>query len=527
MVLHIFNDILSIILVLVIIYVSHFYYKYFTRENPIPGPIPLPLVGNIFLVFRDFGDWPTQLQKKYGDVYETYIGPQRIVWICREDLAQKMSIPSARNNFHGRTPSDNDGLKEIGFLDSGVVYNLNYKNWEYYRRFYARSLLKLSFIVQATDSVQKIFREMEDYWELLGEDTVLNFPHWTKRYFMDNIFFMTASKHRYSLASYHNSISVDKKVHVPENHLKEGDALIDAVDNYMMCLIYFLAFPKLIREFPGIRIYTKKLKEGLNWLNRKVHSIIKERREEIEKTPEDQELAHDLLTMFITINTPRDITEKIADSLHDRPMTDEEICGLFIENLSGGIDTLANTTSFIIHYLSRYPKVKERLIEEVDRVVGKDLNRNITYEEVGKLEYCEAVINECTRIFSTFPMVARSNTNPDEIDGVKIPKNTQFFVNLQGIHRRESLWTNPEEFNPDRFLNKRNSEVKTHLYTFGSGLRKCPGRNLATLELKLTLALLYRKYDVELVNRDAPLKYFTTILRTCSELKVRIKRRKF
>ncbi|CAG8455689.1 11684_t:CDS:2 [Acaulospora morrowiae] len=525
MVLHVFNDILSIILVIVIIYVSHFYYKYFTRENPLPGPIPLPLVGNVSLLFSDIGEWPTQLQKKYGDIYETYIGPQRNIWICREDLVNKMLKPSSRNNFHLRTLPDNDGLKEIGLLDSGIVYNLDYKTWEYYRRFYARSILKSSFLMQVTDSIQAVFREMDDYWEQLDENTELDFSRWAKRYFMDAIFFIAASKRRYSLASYYNSLSINKKVQVSENSLKESEAFIDAVDGFMMCLLYFLVLPKYIFDFPGIRIYTQRLKDKLSWLRKNVSGIIKERREEIEKTPEGQELVHDILTMFLTINTSRDITEKVADSLHDRPMTDEEICGLFLETLSGGIDTSSNTICFIIHFLSRYPKVKERLIEEVDRVVGKDLNHKITYEEIGRLEYCEAVIEECTRLFTTIPMVARRNASPDEIGGLVFPEDTQFYINLQGIHKHKSLWTNPEEFNPDRFMDKGNMDIKDHFHTFGGGLRKCPGRNLAMLELKLTLALLYRKYDIELVHRDAPIKFRTTALRTCHELKVQIKKR--
>ncbi|CAG8767893.1 3666_t:CDS:2, partial [Acaulospora morrowiae] len=40
-------------------------------------------------------------------------------------------------------------------------------------------------------------------------------------------------------------------------------------------------------------------------------------------------------------------------------------------------------------------------------------------------------------------------------------------------------------------------------YMFGGGMRKCPGRNLAMVELKATLVMLYRKYDIELMS---PLK---------------------
>ncbi|CAG8763413.1 11834_t:CDS:2, partial [Acaulospora morrowiae] len=280
-----------------------------------------------------------------------------------------------------------------------------------------------------------------------------------------------------------------------------------------------------IRDFPGVRWYVQKLKGHFFWLKDSIRNIVKERRKEIERTPEDQELTHDLLTMFLTINTPRDVTEKIADSLHDQPMSDEEISGNFLEAVSAGIDTSSNTLCFIVHFLSHYPNVRERLVEEIDRVFGKDPNHQITFEDIGKLKYCEASIRECLRVFSIIPVMFKKNTNPDIVGGLLYPADTQFYINLQGIHKQKSLWSNPEEFNPDRFMDKNNPESKNSLYIFGGGMKKCPGRNLAMLELKTSLSLLYRKYDVELVDMNAPINYYTTAVRTCRELKLRFKKR--
>ncbi|CAG8555602.1 467_t:CDS:2 [Acaulospora colombiana] len=516
-----FTEILSILFVCLIIYVSHYYYKYFTRENPLPGPIPLPLIGNLFQICSDTAVWPSKLQEKYGDFYEVYVGSRRLIWLCSEDLIQKIMKPTINGNFHNLVSADNDGLEEIGLLDSGVVYNLNYKNWEYHRRFYARTIAKPLFLIQTLSIIQEEFKEMENYWENLGEDTVLDLSHWMKRYFTDTLFLIAANKQARSLASYYGSLSGKRNECTSESILKESDTFLEAVDGFAMCLIYFLLFPKIVRNFPGIKSYTQRLKNQLNWFRNSTLNIIKERREEIERTPEDQQLTYDILTMFITINTPRDITEKIADNLHDKPMSDEEICGNFIETITGGIDTSSNSICFIIHYLSHYPNVKGRLMEEFDRVLGKDPNYKITYDDIGKLEYCEAVISECSRIFSVLPILFKNNANPDEIGGLTFPANTQFYINFQGIHKHKSLWENPEEFNPERFMDKTNPESKNPLYTFGG-----PGRNLGMMELKVTLALLYRKYDVELADMKAPIKFHTTVVRTCDELKVRIKKRK-
>ncbi|CAG8493247.1 3955_t:CDS:2 [Acaulospora colombiana] len=368
---------------------------------------------------------------------------------------------------------------------------------------------------------------MENCWEQLGEDTVLEFSEWMRRYFLDSTFLLSTSIQKHSITNYYNSLSIDKKnTTVIEGAFKETETFLKALEDVTMCLVYFMIVPKFVRNFPGIRWYSQRLKNQLNWMRNSVCNIAKARREEIEKTPEDQELTKDMLTMFLTINTSRDITERIADSLHDKPMTDDKTIINFVEIMAGGIGTSTQSICFLIHYLSNYPRVKEKLVEEFDRVLGKDPDYKITYEDMSKLEYCDAVINECARIFTIVPAIPRINSNPDELGGFKFPAKTQFILNIQGVHKHKSLWENPEEFIPERFMEKDDKSIKGFLYNFGGGLRKCPGRILAMMEIKFTLAMLYRKYDVELVNMNAPIKTYVTTFRVCKELKLRIKKRK-
>ena len=103
------------------------------------------------------------------------------------------------------------------------------------------------------------------------------------------------------------------------------------------------------------------------------------------------------------------------------------------------------------------------------------------------------------------------------------------------IMKCKDYWTDPESFDPNRFykiegndkytLEKQN--IKNAFPMFGEGIRKCPGRKLAMIEIKFLLASIYRKYDVELVDINAPLKYVSAIIGTCDELLVKIKPRKF
>ncbi|PKB95039.1 hypothetical protein RhiirA5_368096 [Rhizophagus irregularis] len=60
---------------------------------------------------------------------------------------------------------------------------------------------------------------------------------------------------------------------------------------------------------------------------------------------------------------------------------------------------------------------------------------------------------------------------------------------------------------------------------FGGGLRVCPGRKLAMIELVALMALIYRKYDFDLVNMEAPLQVKSGIISACTQLLVKVKSR--
>ena len=103
------------------------------------------------------------------------------------------------------------------------------------------------------------------------------------------------------------------------------------------------------------------------------------------------------------------------------------------------------------------------------------------------------------------------------------------------LMKHKDYWTDPEKFDPDRFYRTDESDkyllekqhVKNSFTMWGGGIRICPGRKLAIIELKCLLILIYRKYDIELVDMNAPLKYNPDFINVCKELIVKIKPRKF
>ncbi|CAG8447184.1 3854_t:CDS:2 [Acaulospora colombiana] len=494
----------SILMVGAITYVVYFYYKYFTRKNPLPGPIPLPLFGNFFMFSGDNAIVIKNLQAKYGDIFEFYRGPNRVVCLLNEDLVKEMMKPTLNSNFFQLT-SHPDELKELGLFKAGIIYN-DYDGWVYNRRFFAKTIISPAFCKQAVVSVQAGFEEMNRYWDQLGEDFVLDLADWMKRYFMETIVITTTSKPANALVRYYEILTDKSNKKKANKGSDESGLFIDAVNSLFLIVGWYEVFPSYVRNFPGFNIYTAKLRKKFFWLRDNILKTIRAKRAEIDATPEGQPLVPDMLTMFLTINTPRDITERIADDLHTKSMSDEQIFVNYLEVMLGGIDTGSNTSCFVVHYLAHYPEVKKKLLKEFETVTGGNPDIKITVDLLNKLEYTEAVIKEVNRVFTVVPIGNRINRDPVTIGGITFPSGTSFTASRQALHMQKSLWSKPEEFNPDRFL-KSNPENKNPFYMFGAGERKCPGRNLAMIEVKATLLMLYMKYDVELVDMNAPINY--------------------
>ncbi|RIA80974.1 cytochrome P450 [Glomus cerebriforme] len=399
-----------------------------------------------------------------------------------------------------------------------------------------------SFNHQAVEWTNELWVEMESYWNNLGEDHELNLIKWMHRFSNEMIFIISSGSKNNSVASYYHTL-------IPENYnklndkekekIKESEDFIHSLETLLRGAVYFYFFNRFMRHYvPFIRGKANSLLKNRDYLYDKIYNIIKKRRIEIENTPLDQPLRHDMLTSYITANTSRDINivrhgETDPDLL--RPMTDKEIFGNILDAMGGGTDTTANLFCFVVYYLGRYPEVKRKLQQELDIVLGKDLKRPITYKDIDELQYCDAVIKEVYRHFPVAFSLGRVNVEKDIVGGFNWPEETSFLILYSAIMRRKDYWTDPEKFDPDRFYKIDESDkyllekinVKNSFSIFGGGIRICPGRKLAMIELKCLLASIYRKYDLVMVDENAPLNYDSGFINVCKELMIKVKPRKF
>ncbi|CAG8519636.1 13283_t:CDS:1, partial [Cetraspora pellucida] len=73
------SNFFTTLLLIIFTNIIQYYINYFIRPSKIPGPLPLPIIGNIHQIGADFTAALKKFHEKYGDLYEFYVGSTRMI----------------------------------------------------------------------------------------------------------------------------------------------------------------------------------------------------------------------------------------------------------------------------------------------------------------------------------------------------------------------------------------------------------------------------------------------------------------
>jgi cytochrome P450 len=245
---------------------------------------------------------------------------------------------------------------------------------------------------------------------------------------------------------------------------------------------------------------------ALSELDAVVYRIIADRRQTKREEP-------DLLSMFLSAR----------DEETGAGMTDQQLRDEVMTMLLAGHETTSLALSWTYYLLSRHPEAEQRVTDEVDRVIGQG---RPGFGHLDQLTSIRHAIEESLRLYPPAWGFSRRALGDDEVSGYRVPKGSLVFLIPFVIHRRPTLWPEPERFDPDRFLPERESARPRFAYIpFGGGPRGCIGNHFAMVEAQLIVAAVAQRYRVELEpNQDIRPEPLIT-LRPSPGIRARLKKR--
>lgn len=202
-----------------------------------------------------------------------------------------------------------------------------------------------------------------------------------------------------------------------------------------------------------------------------------------------------------------------------------------------GYDPISHGQCSILYNVKKYDEVYQKLTQELHKMYkvqlhhsGRDIRNTLD-----SLDYLPLVIKETLRYdnpgYFSFGYQALEDIT---ICNVPITKGSKIFLGIHGGHYNPKQWVEPKKFIPERFdveseyfappNNYKSSKTRHPMafVPFSFGLRNCPGKTLANLELKAMTAHFLSKFEYELEDTQKANDYLRFSLRTQFELKIKI-----
>ncbi|CAA7061626.1 unnamed protein product [Microthlaspi erraticum] len=444
-----------------------------SKWNLPPSPPQLPIIGNL----HQLGELPhrslQRLAERTGQVMLVHLGFVPVTIISSKEAAEEVLKTHdldccSRPNLVG-TRLISHGFKDLGFTPYG-------EEWKERRRFLGRELFS-SKKVQSFGYIRE--EECNFLVKKLSESAADQYPaDLSKTLFWLNagIVFRTGFGQSFQESKFIDQDNIDELIFEAET----AQASFTFSD--------FFPVAGLGRLVDWLSGQHKRLNDVYFKLDALFQGII------------DDHLNPGRL------KDHRDVIDVMLEVVHKQgkdgslKLTIDHIKGFLTNIFLAGIDTGALTMIWAMTELARNPKLMKKVQDEIRERIGNNKER-ITEEDIGKVPYLDLVIKETFRLHHAVPLLLPRETMAHiKVQGYDIPPKRRILVNAWAIGRDPKLWTNPEEFNPERFIDSPVDYRGQHfeLLAFGSGRRMCPGMAMGMVTVELGLLNLLYFFDWKL-----------------------------
>jgi cytochrome P450/NADPH-cytochrome P450 reductase len=456
------------------------------RLSPIPHPPTKPVVGNMLSLDSSA---PVQnlarLARELGPIFWLDMMGAPIVIVSGHDLVDELS-DEKRFDKAVRGP-----LRRVRAVagDGLFTADTSEPNWSK-----AHNILLAPFGNRAMQSYHPsmvdIAEQLVKKWERLNGDEEIEVVHDMTALTLDTIG-LCGFDYRFNSfyrRDYHPFV----------------ESLVRSLETIMMT-----------RGLPMENLWMKKRRRDLAgdvaFMNKMVDEIVAERR----KNAEAAEGKKDMLGAMMTG----------VDRATGEQLDDVNIRYQINTFLIAGHETTSGLLSCTLYALLKHPDVLKKAYEEVDRVLGPDLEARPTYQQVTQLTYITQILKEALRLWPPAPAYGIAPLKDEIIGGkYKLKKNTFVTVLVLALHRDPSVWgPNPDAFDPENFSREAEAARPVNAWKpFGNGQRACIGRGFAMHEAALAIGMILQRFKLIDVNRyQMALKETLTIKPDGFKIKVR------
>ncbi|XP_042488251.1 cytochrome P450 98A2-like [Macadamia integrifolia] len=434
---------------IIIIFLSYKLYQWLRFKLP-PGPLPWPIVGNLYHIkpvrFRCFAEWA----EVYGPILSVWIGSNLNVVVSNSELAkevlkEKDQQLADRHRTRSSAKFSRDG-QDLIWADYGSHY-VKVRKVCTLELFTPKKLEGLRPIREdeVTDLVESIFKDCTTPGNL-GKSLVV------KKY-LGTVAFNNITRLALGKCFVNSEGIMDKQglelKEILSSGVKIGGSL--AIAEHIPWLTWLC--PQDEEAFAKREARRDRLTQA----------IMEEHTAARNKSGDTKQHFVDAL---LTLQDKYDLSE-------------DTIIGLLWDMITAGTDTTAISVEWALAELIKNPRVQEKAQEELDRVIG--MERVMTESDFSSLPYLQCVVKEALRLHPPTPLMLPHKANAHvKIGGYDIPKGTIIHVNVWAVARDPTVWKDPLKFWPERFLEE-DVDMKGHdfrLLPFGAGRRVCPGAQL-------------------------------------------------
>ncbi|WP_418002833.1 cytochrome P450 [Mycobacterium sp. PDNC021] len=172
--------------------------------------------------------------------------------------------------------------------------------------------------------------------------------------------------------------------------------------------------------------------------------------------------------------------------------SDRQIMRHLLFFLFAAHDTTTITMTNMAYYLGLNPQWQRRA-----RAQAYTFPESASLTDFGKMTELENIMKETLRFRTPVPGMVRNAVRDTEILGYRIPRGTAIAALTWSHHTNPNVWTNPRQFDPDRFSPER-AEDKDHRakwMPFGGGVHKCIGMHFAKMQIFSVYHTLLREFE--------------------------------